>query len=408
MKIDHEKRNMLTEHECNYKRYNPAIIDGFNALHPPLRSKLCMVVFNIIMETKRYHKPGARYYSEEENRRIYSNKYVSLEGILDRCYPVKYGVEGKDVKQDVSNLMKKLQELDDMNIFYIWRYGFPYTYMFLLERDIGLWTYFNPNGCVTPKSLKKVVRSSNGIIDTMVKLEKSRKRAVSLQDVERSFLTDLIGHLVSKMDKTVAKKLPKWDQKQPIADYLSELRNSLAELEKYDGLIHHETFAQRLPKHLRDKIIYIEDETKENKMDLAQLSKDLVPTNENVVTEKKSRRKRVQTANGEIILANKVPFKSLDPFANCNQFMKFYREVIRMYNNNANFYSVDSERREATEILDLLIHNGKNGDRDFLRSWIRYYIGSNLYGNNVYKPDRTALINFRKTFKDYEGKYFEV
>ena len=79
-----------------------------------------------------------------------------------------------------------------------------------------------------------------------------------------------------------------------------------------------------------------------------------------------------------------------------------------MYNNDAKFYSAESERDVATQIMDLLIEYGKNGDLDFLKSWIRYYIGSYLQGNNVYKQEKTSLLSFKKTFKSYEGKYFRA
>ena len=95
MKINHAKRHKLTEHECNYKKYNMALLDSFIALHPPLMTKLCMAIFNIIMDTKRYNQQSSPYYSAEEERRIYSNKYVTLDDILNRCHPAKYGAGGK-------------------------------------------------------------------------------------------------------------------------------------------------------------------------------------------------------------------------------------------------------------------------------------------------------------------------
>ena len=406
-KEQHEKRNMLTEHEQNYKRYNREIIDAYNALNPPTVSKLSMAIFNVIMFTKRHSQPTSRDYNKNEARRIFNNQYVTLEDLLNRCSPIKYGVDKKPVANDVSNLMGRLQELDDKNIFYIWRYGKPYTYMFVMERDIGVWQYFNLYGCVTPKTVNKVVALSNSMIDTMICFEKTRGRPVKLSDVESSFVGDFIPQMIGKMNKKTADKLPLWNKTQAIADYLTELRTALGKLDEYDGLEEDPLFLERLPIHLKTRIDNNGKKMESKKMDTNQLSQDLVPKDENLTKEPRQKKKRIISSK-ESIKPDRTSFKSIDPFANCNHFMKYYREVISLYNKNARFYPADSERTPATQIMDLLIQSGKSGDMEFLRSWIRYYIGSYLQGNNVYKQEKTSLVNFKKTFSSYEGKYFKA
>jgi hypothetical protein len=147
-------------------------------------------------------------------------------------------------------------------------------------------------------------------------------------------------------------------------------------------------------------------------MDTQQLTKDLVPLDENIVkkstpkTKDPKEKKEKKETSSESIKAKRIGFESLDPFNNCNQFMSFYREVIRMYNKDARFYPFDAERIPATQIMDLLIENGKGGDKDFLRSWIRFYINASLQGGNVYKQEKTSLLNFKKTFQAFGSKYF--
>ena len=402
----HEKRNDLTDVKC-YKRVNIQVIDAYNALHPPTLSKLSIAIFTVIMDTKLHRQPGAKDYSSAEDKRIYNNKFVTLEDILDRCYPEKYGILGKSMANDLSNLMGRLNELDTNNIFYIWRYGKPYSYMFIMERDIGLWKYFNPNAVLTPKTLKKVIAGFSGMVDTMVKFEKLQNRPVELSKVEASFVEDLIPHLMSKMAEDVAKKLPQWDKQKAIVDYLTELKDALNKTKKYEGLDEDQTFHQRLPRHLVAKIDAKPQPQKEEKMDFAALSKSLVPDNEDLVSSSKTKIRRTKISCGSPE-PKRTTFQSVDPFANCNQLMQYYRESIRLYNKSAKFYSFETERKTATQVIDLLIQNGKNGDIDFLRSWINYYIGSYLQGSNVYKPDKTSLSSFKKTFQTYEGKYFRA
>ncbi len=407
MNIDPLTINQLTEHEQRYKRINTVIIDAFGALHPPTLTKIGIILFNIIMETKRHcSNPNSKYYSEVENRRIYNSRYVSLEDLLDRCYPVKYGVEKKDMSTDISNIMKRIQDLEDMDIFYTWKYGSPYTYLFVMERDIGIWKYFNPIGFVTPKTLKKVVKCTNGMIDTMSRMEKSRGRTVVLKDIENSFLKDFLNNLILKMNPEISKLIPLWDGTQEIAIYLKSLRDSMEEMEDFEGQQYSDDFILRLPQHLRKKLNSNKTDESGEDMNIDQLSKDLVPESGDIIRNKSSKASLGKVAKGESIKAKRMPFDSIDPFADCNQLMKYYRDVIFTYNKNARFYPYDSERIPATQIMDMLIEKGKSGDKDFLKSWIRYYISSSLQGGNVYKREKTSLLNFKKTFSTYEGKYF--
>ncbi|MFA7219866.1 MAG: hypothetical protein WC119_05130, partial [Synergistaceae bacterium] len=318
----------------------------------------------------------------------------------------KYKLEGKLMKNDLSNLMGRLQELDDNNIFYIWKYGKPITYLFVMERDIGIWKYYNVDGCVTPKTLKKIVALSNSMIDSMVSFEKKRGRPVQLKDVEISFVGDFIPHMISKMNPNVANRIPKRDKGDNISDYLTLLRETLNKMEDYEGLKEDLLFHKRLPNNLADKLK--QEKGKKSEMNTEQLTNDLVPKNDDLVGSKITKTRKRSPSIKDSIQPKHMSFADLNPFDNCNKFLKFYRECIRMYNNNARFYPAQSERSTSAQILDMLIQSGKGGDIDFLRSWIRHYINSYLQGNNVYKEDKTSLSSFKKTFKSYEDKHFRA
>jgi hypothetical protein len=407
-KEQNDRRNALTAPE-HYKRCNIEIMDAYIALHPSSWSKLSSVLFNIIMDTKMHYQPNHRYYSRSEDKRIFNNKYITLEDILDRCHSVKYGADNKPMANDLSNLMGRLQELDDNNIFYIWKFNKPFTYMFVMERDIGVWKYFNPIACVTPRTLKKIVGLSNNMIDSMMKFEKTKGRKTYLKEVEKSFVNEFLLSIIEKMNPEVSVKIPRWSEGENISEYLTKLRDLLNLMDDSEGLEHDDLFIKRLPKHLQEKIECNVDENQEKEskaMNTIELSNQLIPKNDNLMREKKTRVHKQKFSSTDALAPKKITFTALDPFSNCNNFIRYYKEVIKTYNSDAKFYPPDTERVSATKIMDLLVQNGKSDDSDFLSSWIRYYIQSYLQGNNVYKKERTSLENFQKTFQTYEGKYF--
>jgi len=410
-KEDHERRNNLTAPE-HYKRYNVEVIDAYLALHPLSISKLSIVLFNIIMDTKLHYQPSHRFFSKNEDKRIFNNKYITLENVLNRCHPIKYNVNDKAIGNDLSNLMGRLQELDDNNIFYIWKCGKPFNYMFVMERDIGVWKYFNTLAYVPPKTIKKILALSTSMINSMVRFEKAKGRDTALMDVELSFVNEFLPLMISKTNPSIHNKFKKYTHGEIASEYLIKLKNDINLIDDYEGLEQDDSFIKRLPIHLQEKIeikqeIIKDGENKDGEnMTILELNNDLIPKNENLIRVKNKKVIQKKVVSCMPVHPHKTTFTAIDPFSNCNDFIRYYKEVIRSYNGNAKFYKPDSERIFATKIMDLLIQNGKNENIDFLRSWIRYYIQSDLQGNNVYKEDKTSLSNFAKTFKDYQGKYF--
>jgi len=413
--------NDLTKPE-HYKRCNLSLLDAYNALHPGTLTKVSYILFTCIMDTKMHRQPTAKDYSITEDKRIYNNKYISLEDILDRYNPSKYKVDGKDMKNDMSNLMSRLQELDDNNIFYIWRYGKPFSYMFVMERNISLWKYYNKLAYVTPKTVSKVIESFHGMVREMFKFESSKNPTAQLKDVEDSFLSVFLPHMISKMKPIVGDKLPILNGVENSSEYLQKLRDIIGTMDEKEGFDIDEDFCKRLPIHLVNKLEgKSKDETQnreEPKVNIDQLSKDLVPKEQDLVKEKKLKAKKIIHTDSDSgdpkyssIRPAKITFEtaaSENPFANCNQLTTYYRDVIKLHNSKARFYPFDSERLVATHIMDLMIKNGKEGNVDFLKAWINYYIGSYLQGNNIFKPGKTSLSSFQKTFSTYESKYFKA
>lgn len=403
------KVNIVTEHKENYKIISLFLMDSYNGLHPSSLSKLAHVIFNLIIYNKLYRNPDNKNYSLEEDRRIYSNVLITPENILKRIAPSKYRVDNKTISNDISNLTSRIQTLEDNNIFYVWRYKQPYTYLFIMERDVGCWKYYNSSAYVTPKTLKKIVRAGKCIIDTMVKLEEKRERGVDQQDIEKSF-GNFLNRMIDKMNPTVASELSRWVDTANIGSYLTRLSADLRPIEDFKGQVFAPDFLDHLPDPVRNEIlnkkVKVEktEKTKENKMNMGELELELVPQNENIAKIRKSRRPKVSAE--ESPTATSTKFVTIDPFNGAYDFVKFYRAVIKSQNPEAKFYSATLESADAEQVLDLLVKNGKNNNLKFLKKWIYNFISTSLRDNNIFKPEKTSLQAFMKTFSTFNGSYY--
>jgi len=405
-KIGHDKINQLTEHKGNYKQFNVALMDAYICLKPDCLSKICCSLFNCIVSTLWYYNPKSTFRNESEEKRIYSNILLTPEVLLNRYDPYKYKGEGCLIEKDIGNFVKRLQQIDEMNIFYMWRYGRPYIYMFVMERDIGLWKCFNDKAFVSPKTMKKIIGCSKGMIVTMAKMVKDSGRTINRSDIENSF-GEFINRLISKMNQGVSKKLSLWKGNGNIFDYLGILNEELSKLNPYEGIEKNaESMANSLPDNVLGKLLMSKTtQEKEENMDretMLELERDLIPDNENLISGRTPRKKVVKTMVRE---AKKVNGEYIDPFSNCNNLMKFYYACLKMYNDKAQIYSFDAERSYALEILDMLKAIGRKGDKNFLRSLIQYFIDNKLAGNNIYKAENTSMKSLRDIIPIYSRKY---
>jgi len=391
------KINIVTEHKENYKLVSLYLMDCYNGLHPPLLCKLSHVIFNLIIYNKLYRNTNHKHYDAEEDKRIYSNILITPENILKRLAPSKYQIDNKDIENDIANLSNRLQILDDNNIFYIWRYKQPFTYVFIMERDVGCWKYYNSEAFLTPKTLKKIVRSGKCIIDTMIKLESKRQREIDKSDIEKSF-GNFLNRMIDKMNPSVISNLSRWVDTANIFEYIVRLNADLRAISDYEGQVISDDFMGHLPDPVRKEIS--NRNTKETKMN-ASLELQLVPQNENLTKIRKTR-----SHNPNVMDAKVEHFQSVDPFKNATQFVKFYRSIIREQNNEAKFFDMISEANDATYILDAMIKHNRNGDKKFLRMWIYHFYSTYLKGNNVYKTEKTSVKELFKTLDAFDASYY--
>ena len=410
LKLEPSKINELTElSQTGYKLYSTNLVDLYNGLHPASLSKLAHIIFNCILYNKMYKKPDAKGYSEDESRRIFTSTLFQPSDLAKRIHPVKYSDGNTDIENDISNILKKLDELEELNIFYMWRFRSPYSYIFVMERDVSSWKYYNPSGYIYPKSLRKIVRLAKSMINTMESLEKQRDRNSTRIEIENSF-GEFINKLIGKMNPEISSKLTVWTGNSNIFSYTTSLFGELKNFKDFEGCIYSDLFVSRLPEHIRKKIVRT---NKEAVMDRMLLESELVPADDNLVRAKKSRQSKKEIKIKEVeqektsnpIKAEIYEVKQSEPFKNPTELTKFYRSFLKTYNCNAKFYMFSDEVILAAEVLDIMSKGGKSDNIKFLKAWVRFYFINTLKGNNIFKEEQTSIRAFGKTFDSYNKNY---
>ena len=394
--LNNEIRSKLTEHTVNYKLCNLNLIGCYSGLYPATLTKLSMTIFTQILSNKFYYKEDSQHFNKDEERRIYTSLSVTPITLLENCHPVKYCAEGKVAQKDVGNIVKRINELDQNNIFYVWKCGYPKNYMFVLERDIGLWKYYNPKAYVTPKTLRKIIIATKNMTNTMHRILQESGDRSTIHEVRNSFC-QFINHMISKLNPLVAKNLTLWDESKECREYILGLNREVKALDPYDGYEEDESFFDRLPLEVKLKVKPPKRERPKHK----ELELELLPQDDNVVKRTNKRKKKRIPIKGA--LAEFETFKDCDPMKNANSFCQFYRSLVKSKNDGAQFDDFRTESQPAATILDKIKGNGQN--EVFLRSWILFYVDSKLKGNNIKNKQKTSLRSFEKTYDEYNSRY---
>jgi hypothetical protein len=343
-----------------------------------------------------YHKKESKFFDEQEEKRIYTSVLVTPVSLLENCHPIKYRLEGKDTVKDVGNVVKRINELDDNNIFYVWKCGFPKNYMFVLERDIGLWKFYNPKAYVTPKTIKKIILSTKGMCNSMHKILEESGDKSTIHDVRNSFC-EFISRMVEKMNPEIHEKLDKWKEGRGYKEYILSLNKKINELTPYQGFEEDQSFYDRLPIDVKLKL---EPKPIVKKEEFSDLELELAPKEASLIKPPKKTRKRKPVQDVE---AKFETFTDIDPLKNSTSFFRYYRSVIKSQDQTAEFNDYQVELQPAAGILDKLKND--NQDEIFLRSWILFYAELKLKGNNIKNKEKTSLNAFQKTYEEYNNRY---
>ena len=390
-------RDKLTEHETNFRKCNLNLISCYAGLYPATLTKLSVVIFNKILSNKKYIEKSSAFYDEQEDKRIYTNIPISTSDLLMDCHPVKYRDNSNDINTDSGNLVKRLKELDDNNIFYVWRLGRPNNYMFVMERDIGLWRYYNGNAHVTPKTVKKIILSTKGMCNSMFKILKERGDNVSPDCVRNSFCK-FVNRIVDKMDPSLSKDFGNFSTYSSCKEYLIDTKNKICQMDPYSGLSENKSFERNLPNTVFCQINK-KCSPKVNSEKMIELQKQ-IGSSENLkdFTTEKNKKKRKPSAKTKV-----EKFSRINPLKNATSLLKFYRNFLKANNSKIVFCNFESEISHAGEILDEV--NKGNCDERFLRSWMSYFIETKLKGENSRNQYKTSIGELKKTYCDYKVRY---
>lgn len=416
-KIESSKVRTLTEIEEGYKLVSMNLLSCYNGIHPDSLSKLSNVIFNIILHNKMYIKKGDNKYKENEAKRIFSTILSQPSDLAYNIHPVKY-LNGESTENDISNIVKRIDELEEYNMFYVWKFKQPYTYIYIMERYINSWKYYNKKGILSIKSLRKITSLTKDLIDTMICLENKRDRSPNKEEIEESF-GYFINKLLTKIDPNIEKQLTKFTKGINIYSYISTLVGELKKIENTENIEYDEQFINRLPTSIKNKLLKLHSNSHTNANTPTKVNEgedmnlemsELIPQNPNIVKAKKTKINKQREIAINILNSEKGPeaedgsFNNENPFKNPRAFTIFYRSSIKLYNGKAVFYDFVSEIKNAADIMDLLLKNNRN-DLKFLKAWIRNYLTFALTGNNVYKEEKTSLKTFKDSFEKYNNIY---
>jgi hypothetical protein len=203
--------------------------------------------------------------------------------------------------------------------------------------------------------------------------------------------------MVDKMSPDVSADLDRWEEGRGYREYLVALNGKIGKMRPYDGLQEDDTFYDRLPLDVFQKLTPKKSTRKAH----TELGDDLLPKNEDLIEPKKPKRKRTPKVVKE---AKFETFKSLEPLKDANSFYRYYKSVINgKSQDGGEFHEVKTQVGTAAEILDQLKES--KYDEAFLLSWIDFYFENHLKGNRIKRKDMTSLKKFKETFSDYSGRY---
>ena len=412
----HKIRNGLTEYKKNFTQINPFLHECYLTICPPYEAKLAGIMLNRILMTKRYSDLAASKKAGDERNRIYSDIDMSLETLSRACNSTKY-IKGKSADNDRSNMIKRIKWLHDKNVFYHWKSG--KMYIFIMERDFGTWKVFNSKGYVIPKSMLKILNASGYMIDCMIHLVNNDNKAHAIEipakreRVERDF-EEFIKGMIQKMNPIVTRDIESRKEDENLEQYLNGLKKTMRKMDDYEGLVMADDFLERLPPSIQWKF---KDEIKKEmaKMNTSDLEKELVPDNPNMIKSKKVKTShpkkkthvKSQVENpGEGIRATMFTFdRSVDPFRNARDFVRYYYARIRDYDEKARFENFGVDACDATRLLDLMTEEGRD-TKTFLDAWIKYFIEWKLKGEKAKNSKHTSIKIFMKSFEKYNEIFY--
>jgi hypothetical protein len=410
--IFNEVGNKLSDPMC-YRRINHYVLACFNGINLKSLGRMAFIAFEAIIRNKFYGDKAQETSRKDidETRRIYNDISLTMTDILLEWDHSKY-INQKEASMVVSNMNKTIRSLDDLNIFYCWKY--EGLYMFVIERDFRIWKYYNSKGCLIPKTLKKIIVIGHDMISCMEKNAKKAYNKLDKSRIEASF-GDFLNRMIDKMNPMVTSEIAKWDGNQEVGEYMVQLSEKIKDIEDYRGLEFADDIFMKLPYSVSEKLRKKLDEAttmkkrKETKEETtSDVEKNIIPENPNIA---KPRRQRIaQNLASKKDNSDKIErydfSNDVDPFKNVPNFIEYYRAWLQIHHKSISirFESFAGDTIYAAQIMDMLRENNRS-DIVFLVGWIKYFYDYRLKGNKMYKSKYTSLKAFMETFGEYNARH---
>lgn len=410
-----EGRNRLTEYQFNYRLINTPLWYCYIALGGKL-SQLSSYLFCRILDSRLYGEKAKTKINEE--KRIYTDVGITMESILKDINSVKYANNEETISSDQTNLIRRIKDLDDQNIFYNWKCR-DY-FVFVMERDVGCWKYYNPKGYVSPKTLKKIIALSGGMIKHMIDLTIKNNVHITEDEIRLSY-GKFLKKMVGKLNPLVVHSIPQWNE-ESLGDYIKKLREELNKMRDSCGVEQDDKFFDNIPLTVSKKLRKYTDQAIEKhakssedtmvkpseKSKVESLESELVPKNQNVA--KQRREKRPRKIKDVVLPVNASQSSEpklyrfdgeVNPFKDTKEFMRYYRAFLTMrFYKSVKFDMFRNDANYASEILDMLVSSNRN-DKVFLNGWLSHFCEHKLKGTKAYKVKYTSMKALKDTFSEF-------
>lgn len=419
----------------SYKQRNLCYDECLTEIKPLKLMHLAQKIFYLIIKTKLYKdtskklkrgpkaklKLKLKYINEEirEDIRIYNDDILSEAELIEFIFNIQNSTT------NWSNLLKRINQLDANNIFYLWSYN--KHYMFVLERDFGIWGVFNDKACVVPHTIAKIAAVCDDMISCMRYQMYDSYGEEKERDVQNSF-GKFMNHMIGKMNPEVASMFPKWDSSVKFKDYMARVLKLAKTMQPYKGLEEADDFYDKIPMDTRRYLIggrarigmYNRGKTMNKNEEpimkkaldkiKVELEEELVPSNSNLVEEAKKRTRKPKVIDDSEGLPPVIDGYSVerDVLKNASTLVRHYHAKMREASDgDIILCSIAADSSAAGPVIDSIKEVGLNetGRMIFFNGWIEYYVRNVLKNRKLKDTNKTSIGALHGTFDKYRATF---
>jgi hypothetical protein len=326
-----------------------------------------------------------------DEKRVFS---VDVFNLADFCLLTREK-EYKDADESTKSYMKRkisasIKFLDKHNIFYFWKCGNYYIYY--MEKNVALWTLYNPSAKLMPSVLIKIVNQFDVQTRIMLKKRRSVEKNVDSSDVKNKVNKSYVNFLQSimrKMREDIAGQLLQISYNGDISKYIDDISNVLSHFKNYEGYTESKHFTERIPTTVKEAL-------NKAKAEKYKEYSDEIPDAE--IPEAL----RINKDPASTIHEREFP-EGCDPFASPENLIFYYQyKLVSVKKAHCKFSNKLSQTQidSASECLDTIKRLG--WDKDDLDRWIRFFGDRVLTGKKLNKASNTSFTKFYASLRRYK------